>query len=154
MLKHRGNKTDYRKSNRIENTPFKPSAKAKRLAKSILASSDAAERQTLGQKLFNELSCLLSISSPQLVIQDKRQSHSLKDGKLARKTYGTYRDGRVTISNKTAIRQSIVAPKTFMDTLIHEFMHHYDYEGLKLSSSLHTTGFYYRLADVMKKLVG
>ena len=93
-------------------------------------------------------------SSPQLNVNDKRQNHSLKNGKLMRKTYATYKAGKITIRNKNAIRESVIAPKTFLDTLIHEFMHHYDYEVLKFPSSLHTAGFYYRLGDIMKKLIG
>ena len=96
----------------------------------------------------------LSIPVPQLTVNDKRQNHSLKDGKLKRKVYGTYKAGNIVLSNKTAIREATLAPKTFLDTLIHEFMHHYDYEVLKFPVSLHTAGFYYRLGDVMKKLIG
>ena len=88
------------------------------------------------------------------MVNDKRQNHSLKDGKLRRKVYGTHKAGNIVISNKTAIREAVLAPKTFLDTLIHEFMHHYDYEVLKFPKSLHTAGFYYRLGDVMKKLIG
>ncbi|MDO8141559.1 MAG: hypothetical protein Q6358_08675 [Candidatus Brocadiales bacterium] len=57
-------------------------------------------------------------------------------------------------NNKTAILESVLAPKTFLDTLVHEFMHHYDYEVLKFPTSLCTAGFYYHLGDVMKKLIG
>ena len=64
------------------------------------------------------------------------------------------RVGKIIISNKTAIREAVLDPKTFLDTLVHEFMHHYDYEVLKFPTSLHTAGFYYRLGDVMKKLTG
>ncbi|HHT9137507.1 MAG TPA: hypothetical protein ACFYEK_09730 [Candidatus Wunengus sp. YC60] len=57
--------------------------------------------------------------------------------------------------NKTAgDTRSHACPKTFLDTLVHEFMHHYDYEVLKFPTSLRTAGFYYRLGDVMKKLMG
>ncbi len=52
--------------------------------------------------------------------------------------------------NKAVYRKS----NSIKDTLFHEFMHHYDYEVLKFPASLHTAGFYYRLGDVMKKLIG
>lgn len=148
------NKAIYKKSNSIRHTILKPDKSAVNYAKRLLTSTDASDRQTLGQGLLNEMSRTLSIPSPQLCVNDKRQNHSLKDGKLMRKTYGMYKQGKIIINNKTAIRETIVAPKTFLDTLIHEFMHHYDYEVLKLQSSLHTAGFYYRLGDIMKKLVG
>ena len=150
----KSNKAIYLKSNSIKDTPFQPNKEAINYAKRLLSSTDASERQALGQSLLNEISRTLSIPAPQLNINDKRQNHSLKNGKLMRKTYGTYKAGKITISNKTAIREAVLAPKTFLDTLIHEFMHHYDYEALKFPSSLHTAGFYYRLGDVMKKLIG
>lgn len=147
------NKAVYKKSNSIKDTLFKPNKTTMMYAKRLLISTDAAERQVLGQKLLTEISQSLSIPPPQLNVYDKRQNHSLKDGKLMKKTYGTYKAGNITINNRTAIRQTVVASKTFLDTLIHEFMHHYDYEVLKLPSSLHTAGFYYRLGDIMKKLI-
>ncbi len=148
------NKTVYRKSNSIKDTLFQSNTITLYYAKRLLASTDASERQFLGQELLNEMSQSLSITAPKLCVDDKRQKHSLKEGKLMRKTYGMYKAGTITISNKTAIREKVVAPKTFLDTLIHEFMHHYDYEVLKFPQSLHTAGFYYRLGDVMKKLTG
>ena len=81
-----------------------------------------------------------------------QQTIKLDDIKLI--DNGTYKAGNIVLSNKTAIREATLAPKTFLDTLIHEFMHHYDYEVLKFPVSLHTAGFYYRLGDMMKKLIG
>ena len=147
------NKAAYKKSNSIKSTSFQPTGAASAYTKKLLTSISASERQLLGQCLLNEMSCSLSISSAQLFVHDKPQKHSLKNGKLMRKTYGTYKDGKITLSNKTAIREAVIAPKTFLDTLIHEFIHHYDYKVLKLPVSLHTAGFYYRLGDIMKKLI-
>ena len=148
------NKTVYKKSNRITHTQFQPTAASVNYAKTLLTATNVSERQSVGQNLLDEISRSLSIPSPLLNVNDKRQNHSLKNGRLARKTYGTYKAGKITISNKTAIRESILAPKTFLDTLLHEFMHHYDYEVLKFPSSLHTAGFYYRLGDITRKLIG
>ena len=154
MFWKQGNKAVYRKSNSIKDTLFQPNTVATHYTKKLLTSTDASERQVLGQGLLEEMSRSLSIPVPQLTVNDKRQNHSLKDGKLKRKVYGTYKAGKIVLSNKTAIREATLAPKTFLDTLIHEFMHHYDYEVLKFPASLHTAGFYYRLGDVMKKLIG
>ena len=154
MFWKQSNKAVYRKSNSIKDTLFQPNKAATNYAKSLLTSMDASERQVMGQGLLEEMARSLSISVPQLTVNDKRQNHSLKDGKLKRKVYGTYKAGNIVISNKTAIREAVLAPKTFLDTLIHEFMHHYDYDVLKFPASLHTAGFYYRLGDVMKKLIG
>ena len=56
---------------------------------------DASERQVLGQGLLEEMARSLSIPVPQLLVNDKRQNHSLKDGKLRRKVYGTYKAGNI-----------------------------------------------------------
>lgn len=153
MFWKQGNKAVYKKSNSIKDTLFQPNTVATHYTKKLLTSTDASERQVLGQRLLEEMARSLSIPVPQLTVNDKRQNHSLKDGKLKRKVYGTYKAGNIVLSNKTAIREATLAPKTFLDTLIHEFMHHYDYEVLKFPVSLHTAGFYYRLGDVMKKLI-
>lgn len=147
------NRAAYKKSNSIKYTLFQPMEGTLAYTKKLLTSVIASERQVLGQCLLDEMSRSLSISSVQLFVHDKPQKHSLKNGKLMRKTYGTYKDGKITISNKTAIREAVIAPKTFIDTLIHEFIHHYDYKVLKLPVSLHTAGFYYRLGDIIKKLI-
>ena len=42
--------------------------------------------------------------------------------------------------------------KTFINTLLHEFMHHYDYYYLRLPDSVHCKGFEARIRDLRKKL--
>jgi hypothetical protein len=49
--------------------------------------------------------------------------------------------------------EATIAPKIFLNTFIHEFMHYYDYEILKFPTSLHTAGFDYRVGDMVKKLI-
>ena len=40
----------------------------------------------------------------------------------------------------------------FTETVLHEFMHHYDHNYLKLKKSPHSEGFYARLQDLTNKL--
>ena len=42
--------------------------------------------------------------------------------------------------------------RTFINTLLHEFMHHYDYYYLRLSDSVHCKGFESRIRDLRSKL--
>ena len=42
--------------------------------------------------------------------------------------------------------------RTFINTLLHEFMHHYDYYYLRLPDSVHCKGFEARIRDLRKKL--
>ena len=52
------------------------------------------------------------------------------------------------------MRGKVVAGKTFFDTLIHEFMHHLDRTLLRISSTPHSPGFYSRIDDLKRKLMG
>ena len=59
---------------------------------------------------------------------------------------------QITIYNKTAVKGDVISIKAFYDTLLHEFIHHYDYEVLKLDRSIHSAGFYKRISDLKNKL--
>ena len=101
MFWKQGNKAVYRKSNSIKDTLFQPNNAAIHYTKKLLTLTDASERQVLGQVLLEEMARSLSIPVPQLTVNDKRQNHSLKDGKLKRKIYGMYKAGNIVISNNT-----------------------------------------------------
>ena len=69
-------------------------------------------------------------------------------------TYGCYYPSsrRIVIYNTTAKTKKTIAIKTFYETLLHEFIHHYDIVGLKLGGSPHTSGFYKRIGDLKENL--
>ena len=70
------------------------------------------------------------------------------------KLYGSCApDGTITVAYKTAVRRQVFAFKTFFDTVIHEFMHHFDAKGLKLARSFHTRGFYLRVRALREALI-
>ena len=52
---------------------------------------------------------------------------------------------RIRIYHRTAVQQRVIAPKVFLNTLLHEWTHHYDFHGLRLPRSYHTAGFFARL---------
>ncbi len=54
---------------------------------------------------------------------------------------------------RTAHHKRVVAFKTFLRTLLHELCHHLDYELLGLPDSLHTEGFYKRVASLFHQVV-
>jgi len=43
------------------------------------------------------------------------------------------------------VREKVISPKVFLNTLLHEWVHHFDFAGLRLARSPHTAGFYTRL---------
>ena len=61
---------------------------------------------------------------------------------------------RIYVWMRTAKRQQVVAFKTYLRTLIHEFCHHLDYEYYRLDDSLHTQGFFRRESAIVKQLIG
>lgn len=148
-----GQKRNYNKSNRILTADFPISVRAKKLSKKLLHSKETRIRQLVGDDLLDELADMAHIDIVKLKISDKKQWHKKRQGRTVFKQYGYYKPGSkyIYVNNRTAVRGQILAPKTFFDTLIHEWMHHYDHEKLNLNS-IHTAGFYARLKDLKTKL--
>ena len=142
----------YEKSNKIETVKY--SRLSKNEYKALLNASDIfLERQIAGQKLLNYLCDKYKIARIPLIVLDTPQKGN---GKC--KTLGYYRvipmlkiGQSITIYNLTAVKKKVVSIKVFTDTLLHEFMHHYDTEYLKIESA-HTAGFYKRITDLKNKL--
>lgn len=59
---------------------------------------------------------------------------------------------RITVWMRTAQKRQVVAFKSFLRTLVHEFGHHFDYEYLKLAETFHTEGFYKRESSLANAL--
>lgn len=54
---------------------------------------------------------------------------------------------------RTAKRRQVVAFRTFLRTLLHEFCHHLDYDCLGLKDSFHTQGFYQRESSLISQVL-
>jgi hypothetical protein len=159
-----GRKPDatYRRSLSATGLPVQPSVIARGLALGIVDSSeDHVERRKLGQLLLDELDALGRLPNCELIVADRAQVHAHDGQRLQSKTYGYYRctfaDGemktaRIRIYHRTAVRQQVITPKVFLNTLLHEWTHHYDFAGLRLARSPHTAGFYTRLRVLAEAL--
>ena len=145
---------NYLKSNSITKTKISISAEAKRLSQKLLLSEAAEERQKLSEALLDELCDAAGLSIIQLKILDANQYHRRAAGRIVMKRYGSYRPSQqaIVIHNRTAARGQILAAKSFLDTLLHEWLHHYDTYRLGLRS-IHSKGFYLRLTDLKEKLL-
>jgi hypothetical protein len=164
MFGRRRQPTDasYLRSQTATGLPVRPTAVARGLVMRILsASDDATERCRLAQMLVGELSAAAGLHHCDVAVADKPQQHEHDGRRLQSKTYGYYRcwfeDGRVSrarirIYHRTAVRQKVITPKVFLNTLLHEWVHHYDFDGLRLARSPHTTGFYTRLRALAEAL--
>ena len=125
------------------------------------APDDHRERKRLAQMLVNELDDLAGLPSCTVTVADRPQVHEHDGRRLQSKTYGYYqcasRDGevnnaRIRIYHRTAVRQQVISPKVFLNTVLHEWVHHFDFAALRLARSPHTTGFYARLRALAEAL--
>ena len=55
---------------------------------------------------------------------------------------------------RTAAKEDVVKPRTFVRTLVHEVVHHLDYTHLGLEDSFHTQGFYRRETRLVRQVLG
>jgi hypothetical protein len=145
----------YLRSQAQSGLPVAPDVVARGLVLGLLeAGDDARERRRLGQMLLDTLDELAGLPVCTLVVADRPQVHQHDGRRLQSKTYGYYRcrfregevtEARIRIYHRTAVRQHVISPKVFLNTLLHEWVHHYDFAGLRLARSPHTAGFYARL---------
>jgi len=132
----------------------------KGIALSLLDEMTAEGRQAKGQALLDVLNEAAGLPPCKLTVAQRPQRHRTRGGRLELKTYGYYRiafestphRGAIRIYNLTAIRHQVLAPKVFLETLLHEWVHHYDFTGLQLDRSPHTSGFFNRIRDLAETL--
>ncbi len=60
---------------------------------------------------------------------------------------------KIYVWMRTAKRQQVVAFKTYLRTLVHEYCHHLDFEYYKLKDSYHTQGFFQRESSIVRQLL-
>jgi len=145
----------YRRSQRSTGLPVRPTTVARGLALRLVdAGEDPHERRHIGQLLLDELCAAAGVGRVELVVADRRQVNQHDGRRLQSKTYGYYRcwfeegevsRARIRIYHRTAVRGQVVAAKVFLNTLLHEWVHHFDFSALRMSRSPHTAGFYSRL---------
>ena len=154
-------RSSYERSKGVESIAWREFPLGKAIAFDILEASSAGERQERGQALLDVLDAAAGLPVCRLTVADRPQRHRTREGRLELKTYGYYRvtwdgaaagRGSIRIYNLTAIRQQLLAPKVFLETLLHEWVHHYDFTGLLLDRSPHTSGFFARIRAVAETL--
>lgn len=119
-----------------------------------LAQEDRELVKRSSQALLDALCAVAQVPPATLTLKDAAYA-KFRGGRAVWKLYGTCdRRGQITVAYKTAVQRKVFAYGTYLDTLVHEFMHHYDFHGLRLGSSFHTTGFYNRVRSVTQQLVG
>lgn len=149
-------KAIYRRSDAITSVPV-PSPEGLRSLIPAIASPLADEAQTEVQQSCQELAdgLLRQLQAPpvQIVVLAVRPSDSTGElHGLYEPSEPPYRS-RVTLWMRTAQRQEAVAFRTFLRTLLHEILHHLDYEVFDLPETFHTEGFYKRESSLFHQLV-
>lgn len=142
------NSTNYEISNKIENVRLNSFKSV--YSESLLNSSEnIAIRQKRAESLLKYLCGKFKINNVTLRVTNRPRPQKSR-GQIG----GWYvvNEKKIIIYNTTAKTNKTISIKSFYDTLLHEFIHHYDYEVLGLTDSLHTTGFYKRITDLKNKL--
>src|SRR3989442_719418 len=150
----------YERSKGVETVTWREFPLGKGIALALLDESTAAGRQLKGQRLLDVLDEAAGLPPCKLTVADRPQRHRTPGRRLELKTCGYYRiawesatqRGHIRIYTLTAIRQQVLAPKVFLETLLHEWVQHYDFTGLELDRSPHTSGFFNRIRDLAETL--
>ena len=148
------NDKEYEKSNKIESVYYNKLS-TKEYNALLNCGESYTERQRAAKALITYLCNKYKLEVPQVIVKDTTGGNIL--GKYTRKgnILGTYTQSIIiTIYNKTPKNTKVKSIKQFAETLLHEFIHHYDLNYLKFSHSPHTRGFYMRISDLKRKLEG
>jgi hypothetical protein len=145
----------YRKSDAVTQLPLlRPEALWPFVGavREALAADDRGQVETATAFLARALTTMLEVPPVRLQVLAVRPT--LRNAEL----HGMYtRDTRtapkIQLWMRTAQKRRAVAFRTFLRTLLHELMHHVDYERLRLSDSFHTEGFFKRESSLFHQLV-
>jgi hypothetical protein len=100
------------------------------------------------QKLIQQLNNHYDIPNNLIKIDGKR-----KDLRRGGDVYGVYHVGssQINVYPYTKVKEDVVSDKALLETIVHEWNHHYDTKKLKLNS-IHTAGFYKRTGTLYSQL--
>ena len=153
-----GSKRTYRKSDALLRIAVPDVAALIPLATAVepaLASADRAAVERACQALVDGLNARLA--TPPIVVRVLERRPANNEGELQ----GLYEPdevtggiARISVWMRTAQRVQVVKFRTFLRTLVHEVVHHLDYELYQLAETFHTQGFYSRESALMRELLG
>ena len=103
---------------------------------------------TESQQFIDLLSEIFLVSRKPLSLSDRPRPHRQdSNGRLKSEVHGLCSpDGNIRIYLRTARQGRPAAFKTLLNTLIHEWVHHYDFEALM--DTIHCAGFYRRIGAI------
>ncbi|MCC6302355.1 MAG: hypothetical protein IT489_06090 [Gammaproteobacteria bacterium] len=119
----------------------------------VLPDGDRGRVQEICTELLDRMADGLKIRRARILVLARRPSDETEE------LHGCYtpapEGGHAVIKvwMRTARRNQVVAFKSFLRTVLHEFCHHLDYVLLGLGDSFHTEGFYRRESSLFHQLV-
>ena len=142
-------------SDRVSSLSFRPTAPLVQTVTALaetLPGGNPVEVQVLAQRIADGVCTGFAVARVWVRVAERRP-HDQR-GEL----HGLYTPGippardTITLWMYTAKLAKVVAPRTFLRTLLHELCHHLDYTHLRLRDSLHTQGFYQRESSLFAAL--
>ncbi len=101
------------------------------------------------QALVDMLCLELEVAPKHVFLRDRPRPHKRKGGRIVYELHGLCQsNGPVEVYTRTAAREQPVALKTYLNTLLHEWVHHWDFETF--GTSIHCGGFYERVGQVYR----
>ncbi|MFI4922293.1 MAG: hypothetical protein ACHP6J_01095 [Burkholderiales bacterium] len=144
----------YRRSDRISSIKL-PETRFDTLLEELknnLKNDQTKEVEAVCQQFFNHLTAALNVAAVRVKV-DATRPHGRWGELHGLYTPAEHRNlAQIEVWMRTAQRRQIVAFRTFLRTLLHEFCHHLDYELLKLPDSFHTEGFYQRESSLFNQI--
>jgi len=115
------------------------------------AAGGVAEYAAGAQRLVDLLCDEFVLERKRVVVRDAPRPHRRRGGRIVYELHGECRkDGAIALYARTAAQERPVAFKSLLETLLHEFVHHHDFDAF--GASVHCGGFYERLGQLYRPM--
>ena len=112
---------------------------------------DVASYAASAQRLVDLLCDEFVLARKRVVVRDLPRPHRRRGGRIVYELHGQCRkDGAIDLYARTAAQERPVAFKSLLETLLHEFVHHHDFDAF--GASVHCGGFYERLGQLYRPM--
>jgi hypothetical protein len=118
------------------------------LLEKALATGDQRRVRVEGESILELLARTYGITTPRLRVLGTRPRKVWEGGQF--ELFGDYdfEEKRIRIWMRTAVLGKVTSYRGLLHTLLHEFCHHLDREGLGFPETPHTRGFHGRVDDL------
>lgn len=147
----------YQRSDELPAVPLGDASALATLGQAVaraLARDDRYAVEASCQQLVDGVLETLQVTKPvEVLVLARRPSNASSE------LHGLYTQdeqgmAQIRVWMRTAAQARVVAPRTFVRTLLHEVCHHLDFELFGLSQSFHTQGFYRRESSLLRQVLG